>query len=71
MGTGVFPLDAHPSAAVLQENINVLFVLKVVVELHDVSVVEHPVQLNLFINLEKGHTQKKSYWPLCPSAVGS
>lgn len=63
-------MDAHPSAAILQENVNVLFVLKVVVKLHNVSVVEHPVQFNLFINLEKD-VIKKSYWHLYLHAVGS
>lgn len=55
-------MDAHPSAAILQQNVNVLFVLKVVVELHNVPVIEHLVQLDLFINLEeeeRAHTNKK------------
>ena len=41
----------YPSAAVLQQDVDVLFVLEVVVELNDVLVVQKSVQLYLLVDL--------------------
>lgn len=53
VNTGFLPVDAHPSTAVLQKNVNILSVFKVVVKLHNMSMIKHSVQLNLFINLQR------------------
>lgn len=39
------------STAVLQQNVDVLFVLKMVIEVHNVFMVQHSVQLNFSVNL--------------------
>jgi len=46
--TGV---KAYPSTAVFQENVNVFFVLKVVVKLHYMLMMKDSVKLYFFVNL--------------------
>lgn len=48
--TGV---DTYPSTAVFQENVNVFFVLKVVVKLHYVLMMKNPVKFYFFVNLKQ------------------
>lgn len=45
-------LSAYPSAAVFQKNIDMIFVLKMMVKMHDVFVVKCSMQLNFFVDLK-------------------
>lgn len=46
-------VNTHPSTAVLQEDVNVFFVFKVVVKLHYMLMVQDSVKLNFFVDLRK------------------
>lgn len=43
---------AYPSAAVFQKNVDIVFVLEMMVKMYDVFVVETTVQLNFFVDLK-------------------
>lgn len=47
------------STAVLQQDVDVLLVLEVVIEVHNVFMVQYSVQLNLSVNLAGGRDNKK------------
>lgn len=42
----------YPSAAVFQKNVDIVFVLEMMVKMYDVFVVETTVQLNFFVDLK-------------------
>ena len=46
-------VNTYPSTAIFQKNVNVFFVLKVVVKLHYMLVMENSVKLYFFVNLKE------------------
>lgn len=49
----------HLSAAVLQQDVDVLLVLEMVVKVHDVFVVQRSVQLDFSVNLAENNNNNK------------
>lgn len=47
----------HFSAAILQQDVDVLLVLEVVIKVHDVLVVQRSVQLDFSVNLAEGENK--------------
>ena len=45
-------MKTYPSTAIFQKNVNVFFVLEVVVKLHNVLMMENSVKLYFFVNLK-------------------
>lgn len=56
--TGV---STYPPTAVLQENVNVFFVFKVVVKLHHMLMMQDSVKLDFFVDLRIKKKQDKAY----------
>lgn len=50
------------SAAVFQQDVDVLLVFKMVIKVHNVFMVENSVQLNLSVNLPGRETQNDHSW---------
>lgn len=46
-------VNTYPSTAIFQKNVNVFFILKVVVKLHYMLVMENSVKLYFFVNLKE------------------
>lgn len=54
--------NTHFSAAVLQQNIDVLFVLKMVIKVHNVLVMKGSMQLDFSVNLTGEKRYNVSEW---------